>query len=172
MAVDTNAWRAEQRVRRLRHTWVNRQGCGSNARTFFLRWSGAGATGATVTCNEATALHERAGRAERPRRCSEVVSRRSIPTRKGGHDDGQESSQGREEEGRQEAVILPSRQGKGAIVAPFFFVTPRSFRSSQFHAVPDPHALDDVPLRHLIEYLPTTNHTAEGGVLRVEVRLR
>jgi hypothetical protein len=56
---------------------------------------------------------------------SDAVSQ-SVPaqhtTVKGGNqDNGEESSQGREKEGRQEALSLPGLKGKrGAIVAPFF----------------------------------------------------
>ena len=44
-------------------------------------------------------------------------------TVKGGNqDNGEESSQGREKEGRQEALSLPGlKEKEGAIVAPFFF---------------------------------------------------
>jgi hypothetical protein len=44
-------------------------------------------------------------------------------TVKGGNqDNGEESSQGREKEGRQEALGLPGlNEKRGAIVAPFFF---------------------------------------------------
>jgi hypothetical protein len=47
-------------------------------------------------------------------------------TVKGGNqDNGEESSQGREKEGRQEALSLPGlKEKRGAIVAPFFFVFP------------------------------------------------
>ena len=55
-------------------------------------------------------------------------------------DNGEESSQGRQEKGRQEAVSRPPVREKGAIVAPFFFVI------AALSAVPDPHALDHVPL--------------------------
>ena len=50
---------------------------------------------------------------------------RSKPPLKGGNqDNGEESSQGREKEGRQEALGLPGlNEKKGAIAAPFFFWT-------------------------------------------------
>jgi hypothetical protein len=95
-------------------------------------------------------------------------------TVKGGNqDNGEESSQGREKEGRQEALSLPGMKGKrGAIVAPFFLVPVPGLDTAHASPIPDPDALNHIPLRELIQQIKPVHDAAENRVLPVQVRLR
>jgi len=94
-------------VRRV--TWTTTRwarGCGTWCARPFLFWS---CRTRALTNDRSRVRHEagpcaRVGRAERPRRCGAVDSLRIHHRERGDTDNGEESSQGREEEGRQEAV--------------------------------------------------------------------
>jgi hypothetical protein len=109
------------------------------------------------------------------------------PTLKGGIKDNGEESQGREEEGRQEALSRPRPSNKkGGGCRPLFNSQLLHIRCSAassepsavsassllFLSVPDSHVPDDVPLLQLIDDVHAGDDAAEGGVARIEVRLR
>ena len=83
------------------------------------------------------------------------------------------------------AKFFFARKTKGApvrnVAAPFLLYDLPRLKSTNsspnpvfrhLHAVPHPHAANDIPLLNLIDDLHPGDHAAEDGVLRVEMRLR
>src|SRR5258708_20029945 len=85
---------------------------------------------------------------------------------------GKESSEGREEKGRQEAVTAASRQKRGRRSPPFLLVRPTASGLLQTLPVPDPHALDHVQLLALVHHVHPVHHSSEHPVLPINLRPR
>jgi hypothetical protein len=107
----------------------------------------------------------------------------SEPPGEGGDHDGEESSQGRQEEGSEEAITLLHGHPKGAGRPPSIGSTPFPFRSNPprkyggarsglGHTVPDADALDDIRGRQAIDDVHAGGHGAKDRVAGIEVRLR
>lgn len=134
---------------------------------------------ATGTDRRRPALPEGRGAA-----ATETGSRNRIPRVKGGiRRNGEEDGQGREEEGRQEALSCLARQ-RGGGRRPLFPVRRvsadrtagarrRGSLSASLHrlSVPHAHALDRIALLNPIHDIHPVDDVAECGVSRVEVRL-
>jgi hypothetical protein len=73
-------------------------------------------------CSKARALRARVSVPVGSDAAAQSVPAQHTTVKGGNQDNGEESSQGREKEGRQEALSLPGlNEKRGAIVAPFFF---------------------------------------------------